>query len=99
VIGIPVDVADAVFGVPLLVPVCKPFLNGLPTGDWPFGRNKNRVTGAERGNSGGIVVVVCLSIRLSECEELLGRLWIRQVFLLGVSPQSEADCQSYEGNY
>jgi hypothetical protein len=37
--GIPVDLVDAVFGVPPLVHVRKPFLNGLPTGDWPLWRN------------------------------------------------------------
>ena len=41
--GIPVQLGDVVFGVPPLVQVCMPFLNGLPTDDWPLCRNKNRV--------------------------------------------------------
>ena len=97
--AIPVDLIGGVFGgVPPLVNVRKPFLNGLPTGDWPLCRNKNRVTGVKCGNSGGIVVVYSLSKRLLECEDLLGCLWIRQVFLLGVNRQSKTDWQSYEGS-
>ena len=98
--GIPVDLVDAVFGVPPLVHVRKPFLNGLPTGDcWPPWLNKNRVARVKRGTSGGIVVVVCFINPLNDCEDLLGCLWIRHIFLLGVNRQSKADCQSYEGNY
>ena len=33
---IPVHLVDGVFRVPPLVQVCKPFLNGLPTDDWPL---------------------------------------------------------------
>jgi hypothetical protein len=39
--GIPVHLGDTVFGVPPLVQVCKPFLNGLPTDDWPLCRNSD----------------------------------------------------------
>jgi hypothetical protein len=70
-----------------------------PTGDCPPCRNKNRVSRVVSGESSGIVVLSCLLIRLNDCEELLGCLWIGQVFLLGVSRQSKADCQPYEGNY
>ena len=41
--GIPVGLADAVFGVPRLPQVCIPFLNGLPTDDGSLRRKKNRI--------------------------------------------------------
>jgi hypothetical protein len=41
--GIPVYLAGAVFGVQPLQHLCIPFLNGLPTGDRPPRRSKNRV--------------------------------------------------------
>jgi len=44
--------------VPLLDVVCKPFLDGLPTVHRSFGCHKNRVLREERGQGGGIVVVV-----------------------------------------
>jgi hypothetical protein len=53
----PVHLAGAVFGVQLLQHVCIPSLNGLPTGDWPPCRNKNRVSRVVSGESSGIVVV------------------------------------------
>jgi hypothetical protein len=97
--GFPVHLASALFGVQLLQHVCIPSLNGLPTGDWPRRRKKNRVSRVVSGESSGIVVVSCLFIRLNACEELLGCLWIGEVFLLGVCRQSKADCQSCGGNY
>src|SRR6516225_11014421 len=72
---VPVDLVDAVFGFPPLVQVRPPFLNGLPTDDWPLCRNKDRVSRVVSGNGGGIVVVFSLSMRLHECEDLQGCLW------------------------
>src|ERR1700747_3355579 len=99
--GIPVELCHAVLGVlrRRLEKVCKPFLNVLPTDDGSVRRKKNRIARVKRGKGGGIEVVVCLRSRLTHCDELLDRLWIGQVFLLGVSRQSKADCQTYEGNY
>src|SRR6516225_8022243 len=105
--GIPVDLDDGVFGVPRLPQVCIPFLNGLPTDGGSSRRPKNRIARVLRDNGGGIVVLVCLLIRLTHCEELLGCLWIGQVFLLGVSRQSKAGgrrcgrlwCKSFVDEY
>src|ERR1700752_2653003 len=98
--GLPVVIGHAVAGVAPLVQDCNPFMNGLPNANrWPVWRNHNRVAREWRGSGGGIVVVCCLINCLADCEDLLGCLWSRQVFLLGVSRQSKADCQSYERNY
>src|SRR6516162_2915704 len=105
--GIPVDLDDVVFRVPELPQVCIPFLNGLPTDDESLRRLKNRIAREYCGSGGGIAVVVCLLTRLTHCEELLGCLWIGQVFFLGVSRQSKAGgrrcgrlwCKSFVDEY
>jgi len=60
--GIPIGLADMVFGVPSLDHVCIPFLNGLPTVDYSSSAHKNRVLRVERGDGGCVIVVDCLVI-------------------------------------
>ena len=70
--GIRVQLGDVVFGVPPLVQLCIIFLSGLPTSEyWPICRNIDRVAREVSGISSGIVVVYCLLIRLTVCEDLL----------------------------
>src|SRR5271165_386673 len=73
--------------------VCPMFLNGLPTVNRSCVPHINRVFRVERGHGGGIVVVDCLGILLTDRNKLLDYLWIDRVFLLSEGRQSKADCQ------
>src|SRR5271165_3298376 len=64
--GIVIERNKMVTEMHLLEHVCKMFLDGLPTINWTLVRHLDRVLGVERGQGGGIVVVVCIVKFFSE---------------------------------
>jgi hypothetical protein len=59
--------------------VCMPFLDRLATVNRPCVRHQNRVIRVERGQGGGIVLIVCVVKFFGERDNLLTYLWIWRV--------------------
>ena len=95
--GVLIDRDDMVAKTQFLEQVRIHFLDSLPTFDWSFVRQINRILREERSRGSGIVLVHCISMFLNDREEPLAKLWIGRVGLLGKSRKSKAYCQSDYG--
>src|ERR1700730_15609151 len=69
--GILIDRAEVVAELHLLEQIPIPFLDGPPTKNRASVLHKNRVLREERGQGGGIVIVLCIAIFLNEREKPL----------------------------